>query len=91
MSKAITIRTDDALYEKLDALARATDRSRNYLANEALKAFLEKGSPTADVPVVNNVEDLAGNFWPEDDSEAFLAFLSEERARSLEDERNREL
>lgn len=77
MSKAITIRTDDALFEKLDALARATDRSRNYLANEALKQYLHQGQegiiPTT--PVAEHIEDYSSRFWQEDDTEAFLAYL----------------
>ena len=92
-SKAITIRTDAATYERLEALARASSRSRNFLANEALKAYLsrEGGQPSADVPVVVSAEDLIGDFWPEDDSEAFLAYLEDERSASLEADRTRAL
>ena len=85
MSKALTIRTDAATYERLEALSRASSRSRNSLANEALKANLtrEGGQPSADVPVIVGAEDLIGDYWPEDDTEAFLAYLEEERFASL--------
>ena len=69
MSKAITIRTDDALYEKLDALAKKTERSRNYLANEALKQYLlrqtdAKGALST-TPVAEYIEDYSSRFWQE--------------------------
>jgi len=42
MADMITIRTDAETLERLDRLAKATERSRNYLANQALKAFLDE-------------------------------------------------
>ena len=38
---AFTIRTDSHILERLDLLAKQLDRSRNYLANQALEEFLE--------------------------------------------------
>lgn len=91
MSRAITIRTDEALYERLDAVARATDRSRNFLANQVLKEFLERqgkaGPVPATIPVAERIEDYRSQFWQEDDTEAFLVYLEEERVQSLEDDR----
>lgn len=36
----ITIRTHPALAKKINALAKATDRSRNWLVEEALKQYI---------------------------------------------------
>jgi predicted transcriptional regulator len=36
----ITIRTDPAIEEQLNALAKATDRSRNWVIEEAIKQYL---------------------------------------------------
>jgi hypothetical protein len=41
---AITIRTDERTFQQLEELARASERSRNFLANQALKEFLERRS-----------------------------------------------
>ena len=38
---AFTIRTDPHTLQRLDSLAKQLDRSRNYLANQALEEFLE--------------------------------------------------
>ncbi|TVR62721.1 MAG: ribbon-helix-helix protein, CopG family [Candidatus Competibacteraceae bacterium] len=38
---AFTIRTDPDTLQRLDQLAKQLDRSRNYLANQALEEFLE--------------------------------------------------
>ena len=89
VSKALTIRTDEAIYEKLDTLAKELERSRNYLANEALKAFLKVEEETNAAPSVRSAEDLAGDFWLEDDTPAFLEYLEEERSTSLKDDANR--
>lgn len=40
-STTITIRTDPALAEKLADIAAAMDRSRNWVAEEALKQYVE--------------------------------------------------
>lgn len=41
MSVTMTIRIDESLKERLGQLAEATDRSKSYLAAEALKEFVE--------------------------------------------------
>ena len=38
----ITIRSNDNVLAQIDALAERLDRSRNYLINEALEAYLER-------------------------------------------------
>jgi predicted transcriptional regulator len=39
--EAFTIRTDNKQVEKLDELAKLSDRSRNYLVNEAIGQYLD--------------------------------------------------
>lgn len=41
MSTTMTIRLDHELKERLDQLAKSTDRSRSYLAAVALKEYVE--------------------------------------------------
>jgi predicted transcriptional regulator len=43
-TEAITIRTDRRTVERLDRLAKALDRSRNYIVRQALEAYLEEQS-----------------------------------------------
>ncbi len=43
-TEAITIRTDRRTVERLDELAKALDRSRNYVVKQALEAYLEEQS-----------------------------------------------
>ena len=42
MADTITIRTDPETLQRLEKLAKATERSRNYLVNHALKAYLDE-------------------------------------------------
>ena len=41
MSIRMTIRLDDDVYHRLDVLAEATQRSKSFLAAEAVRAFVE--------------------------------------------------
>lgn len=41
MSTTMTIRLEDEVRDRLDQLAEATQRSRSYLAAEAVRAFVE--------------------------------------------------
>ena len=41
MNKTMTLRLDDETHERLSNLAGATDRSKAYLAMQALKLFLD--------------------------------------------------
>jgi len=41
MSTTMTIRLDDELKEQLDRLAAATQRSKSFLASEAIREFIE--------------------------------------------------
>ena len=41
MTAAFTIRLDDEMLAKLDALAADTDRSRNWIATKAIESYVE--------------------------------------------------
>ncbi len=41
MSTTMTIRLDDEIKERLDQLSEATQRSKSYLAAEAIRAFVD--------------------------------------------------
>ena len=41
MSTTMTIRLEDEVRDRLDQLAEATQRSRSFLASEAIRAFVE--------------------------------------------------
>ena len=41
MSTTMTIRLDDEVKERLDQLSAATQRSKSYLAAEAIRAFVD--------------------------------------------------
>ena len=43
-TKSITIRTEPEIVEKLSALAKSMDRSRNWVIEEALKQYIEQQS-----------------------------------------------
>lgn len=96
MTRAITIQTDEETLERLEDLARASERSRNFLANQALREFLERHDTTADsvpaeVPVAERLEDYRSAFWNEEDGKEFRSYLEEERKRSLKIDRLRSL
>ena len=41
MSTTMTVRLDDEVKERLDVLAEATQRSKSFLAAEAIRAYVE--------------------------------------------------
>jgi predicted transcriptional regulator len=45
MSTTMTIRLDDDVKDRLDVLAGATQRSKSFLAAEAIRAFVETNGP----------------------------------------------
>jgi hypothetical protein len=93
VTKALTIRTDEETLEQLENLAEHQKRSRNYLANQALQAYLRQSegesAPARQVPVATNLEELGADVWPEEDTDEFLAYLKAERAQSLIDDAKR--
>lgn len=93
MTQALTIRTDKETLDELERLAQLQDRSKNYVANQALKAYLggKVGEAQHSSYTFQNPADLKSRYWSEDDGEAFLDFLAEERAQSLKDDAERDL
>lgn len=57
-TKAITIRTEDETIDQIDSLAKAMDRSRNYVVNQAMLAYVAnanaKPEPALDPPPDEN-------------------------------------
>ena len=47
-TEAFTIRAESEIVNKLDSLAGSLDRSRNYLVNQAIKAYLQANVPACD-------------------------------------------
>jgi predicted transcriptional regulator len=47
-TEAFTIRAESEIVNKLDSLAGSLDRSRNYLVNQAIKAYLQANAPDCD-------------------------------------------
>lgn len=89
MPKALTIRTDEETLDRLEELARATERSRNFHAREALRRYLEdldagpvrvadRRDPLA-APVAQDFDDYRSRTWAEDDLDDLLAFLAAQR------------
>lgn len=70
----MTIQIDDAVFARLDHVARATSRPLDDLVDEALRAYLTARSVglRPRVPPVAHSDQLAGDFWPEDDIDGFL-------------------
>ncbi len=96
MPKAITIRTDDTTLDRLEAMARSSERSRNYLANLALQEFVARHDEAAlcapiAVPVAERLADYRSELWSDDDIKAFLAYLDDERQRDVAVDRVGEL
>ena len=55
-SKAITIRTEVNTIDDIDALAKAMDRSRNYVVNQAMKSYVARSissGPTSPASVAS--------------------------------------
>ena len=44
-TEAFTIRAETDIVHQLDSLAGSLDRSRNYLVNQAIKAYLQANAP----------------------------------------------
>ena len=44
-TEAFTIRAETDIVHQLDSLAESLDRSRNYLVNQAIKAYLQANAP----------------------------------------------
>lgn len=86
-AKSITIRTEPDVVEKLSALAKSMDRSRNWVIEDALKQYLEQQAR-----YVEGVEQAMaslerGEGIAHEDLMAEMDALIEEKAREHEAQR----
>ncbi len=62
MATTMTIRLEDDVKERLDVLANATQRSKSFLAAEAIRAFVETNATS--VPRRPSLRSQERNEWP---------------------------
>ena len=67
MSTTMTIRLDDDVKDRLDGLADATQRSKSFLAAEAIRAFVETNEWQIGEIQAAFQEDEAGDFASDKD------------------------
>ncbi len=73
MTAAFTIRLDDEILAKLDALAADTDRSRNWLAAKAIENYIEINAWQIEQIKAGLAEADRGEFVSEADLDAIEA------------------
>ena len=75
MSTTMTLRLDDETNKRLSSLAGATDRSKAYLATQALKLFLENNE--WQVQKIKQAVDAADNAGADQfvDNETVMAWM----------------
>lgn len=73
MTAAFTIRLDDEMLAKLDALAADTDRSRNWLAAKAIENYVELNAWQIEQIKAGLAEADRGEFVSEADLDAVEA------------------
>lgn len=73
MTAAFTIRLDDEMLAKLDALAADTDRSRNWIAAKAIEAYVELNAWQVEQIKAGLAEADRGEFVTEADLDAIEA------------------
>ncbi len=86
MTMNLSIRVSPDVVSKLDALAQATGRSRNFLFNEAVQQYIDNEAWQI-AQIEEGLRDLeAGNVVPDDEMEAFWGRITTpegmERARA---------
>lgn len=67
MSTTMTIRLEDQIKDRLDALAEATQRSRSFLAAEAIRGYVESNEWQIDEVRAALLEADAGDFASDGD------------------------
>lgn len=82
----ITVRVPIAIKEKLDKLAGLTERSRSYLATEALEVYTRYELEIVEGILQGMAEFDAGNFYTSEQMEAEL----EKLAKQTEKDKKRE-
>ncbi|CAM5203755.1 CopG family transcriptional regulator [Bosea thiooxidans] len=73
MTAAFTIRLDDEMLAKLDALAADTDRSRSWLATKAIETYVELNAWQVEQIKAGLAEADRGEFVTEADLDAIEA------------------
>ncbi|MGO4283821.1 CopG family ribbon-helix-helix protein [Bosea sp. TAB14] len=73
MTAAFTIRLDDEVLAKLDALAADTDRSRSWLATKAIETYVELNAWQVEQIKAGLAEADRGEFVTEADLDAIEA------------------
>ncbi|WP_377843196.1 CopG family ribbon-helix-helix protein [Bosea sp. UC22_33] len=73
MTAAFTIRLDDEMLAKLDALAADTDRSRNWIAAKAIESYIELNAWQIEQIKAGLAEADRGEFVTEADLDAIEA------------------
>lgn len=86
-SKSITIRTETEIVERLSALAKSMDRSRNWVIEDALKQYLEQQARYAQGIAEARASLERGEGIEHEDLMAEMDNLIEERARAREADR----
>ena len=67
MTTTMTIRLDDQIKDRLDALAQATQRSKSFLAAEAIRVYVESNDWQIGEVQAALLEADAGDFAPDGD------------------------
>ena len=73
MTAAFTIRLDDEMLAKLDALAVDTDRSRNWIATKAIESYVELNAWQIEQIKAGIAEADRGEFATEEELDAIEA------------------
>ncbi len=77
----LTLRIDDKLRKKLDKLAAATQRSRAFLAAEAIREYVDVNEWQVEEIKKGLAEAEAGDFASDEEVEKTIAKLTGRRAR----------
>lgn len=73
MTAAFTVRIDDEMLAKLDALAADTDRSRNWIATKAIESYVELNAWQIEQIKAGIAEADRGEFATEEELDAIEA------------------
>jgi predicted transcriptional regulator len=83
-AKSITIRTEPDIVEKLSALAKSMDRSRNWVIEDALKQYIEQQARYVEGIEQARASMERGEGIAHEDLMAEMDALIEEKAREHE-------
>lgn len=75
MSTVLTFRVDDQIKSELEALAEATQRSKSFLASEALKDYLAREAWQVAHTMEGIKQAQAGQTVPDEEVDAWMSSL----------------